>query len=208
MTELIVALDGTNPYNLACNLIEAGVSWFKVGPQLMVDPDWLDFTECAKGFPDHVKVFLDVKLADTGETCYKAAIKFAETGIAAVSTYTETATEAALEGAIGSELRVWQVYELTDQPREGNHPRQLGHGLICGGNRALWLSGEEFKTPLNLIVPGVRLDDNDNFHRHRDQSSVSFAKEYADYIVVGRPIYQAQDPVAEAKKFLEALKGG
>lgn len=135
MTELIVALDGPNPRSLAHMLhVEAGVRWFKLGPQILSSSQFHELLY----LPRSDKIFFDLKLVDTADTCLETAKRFADAGVAAVSTFSNRATEAVMRGAEGSSLKVWRVVRLTDSPgiagvelmnRQGT--LVLGHGVIC-----------------------------------------------------------------------------
>lgn len=216
MTELIVALDGPNPASMMQLLSKNGVSWVKIGPQSIIYSaaslidlavnirtimraldmagDGLDFN-----------LFLDLKLADTKDTVREAVKRFAASGVAAVSTFTEEATEAAVEGAEGSPLKVWQVARLTDQPRPivKSVPKIVGHGIICPVDSLHYYKQFNF---LDRITPGVRLLGHEG-HGHINPASPHMAKGMgATHAVVGRPIWSAEDPIEVLKLYQEALK--
>lgn len=204
MTELIVALDSpSNQYALACDLIEhANVHWFKVGPQLTCSYDWQEFTHSAKGFPNEIKIFLDLKLADTADTVREAVRRFADAGISAVSTSTYEATSAAMEATFHyGDLQVWQLMRLTEDTSSWI-PGQIctGHGVICPGDDL-----DSWKDEIT-IVPGVRLNNLDDFHGHHLACLCEDIAGIADFAVVGRPIWSAANPIAAAKLYKAALE--
>lgn len=198
MTELIVALDGPRPYLLARQLAaEAGVRLVKIGPQALLDQNWQDILKIAD-----LSLFLDLKLADTADTCREAAKRFADAGVAAISTFTDRATEAAIRGAEGSPLRVWRILRLTD----GNDPvpRQLriGDGIICSVGD---LHAEvTMSSDIDKVCPGIRLAECADNHRQPATPQDAIAAG-ATHIVVGRPIWQAAEPVAAALWFKNTL---
>lgn len=218
MTELIVALDSPNPAGLASDLVrETPVRWFKIGPQGMTDPDWRLITDSRHD--GSVKVFLDLKLADTYVTVMEALRRFAGAGIAAVSTYTTGATAAALEGARGTPLKVWRVVCLTDgppRPAEAVRATSLAHrdgahGIVCPPQLVI---GMPYRLDAwDIVCPAIRLAGYSLTLIHKfDHHAYRAASECVDlgisHAVVGRPIWQAPDPVAVARDYLEALRGG
>lgn len=207
MTELIVALDGPRAYSLSCRLYEeAGVRWFKVGPQGLVDGLLEDLLrQRDDGIRMDLKIFLDLKLPDTKDTCRAAAKRFAEVGIAAVSTFTREATEAALDGARGTNLRVWMVHHLTDQM---GHPVSVGDspkpdGVICPVTFAKdYAMGDN-----EIVCPGIRRRE-DSSDGHRFATIPEHARTAgAHFAVVGRPIWRDSDPVGAALDFKSRLEG-
>ncbi len=207
MTELVAALDGPQvQYELACSLIEAGVCWFKIGPQLMCSADWPDFTSYLAELP-HANIFLDIKLNDTSHTVREAVKRFASAGIAAVSTCGFDATKVALEAAEGR-IKVWQWLWPSDKDppeRPDDRPiRPVGvHGVIVPGYMAMG-----FWESIDVVVPGVRWGDvagGDGHFRPIDPRECRVAG--ATHAVVGRPIYLSVDPVFAAKGFMAALSG-
>jgi orotidine-5'-phosphate decarboxylase len=105
--------------------------------------------------------------------------------------------------------RVLPVGNLTSDPLSSN---MVGsHVGLCGGAVVptcdlRWLR-KRFPTA-TLVVPGVRLpnetmhDHNPNFGLTTPGMAVQFG---ADYVVVGRPITGAADPVAAARAYIEDM---
>lgn len=206
MTHLIVALDNHEPYSLACNLIEIGVSWFKIGPQAMCHFEWRNFTEGASSWSAHVSIFLDLKLADTRDTVREAVKRFADAGIAAISTFTESATIAAIEAAEGTEIRIWQLLMLSDDARlpiSGLAPRNIAaHGVICPPRSVSIFKG----CGIDVVCPGIRMT-GENHGGHTGTCTPSFVLATgATHAVIGRPIWNASNPIAAAKAYLKELQ--
>lgn len=166
----------------------------------MMSWDWAQLSHV--GSDQGIKIFLDLKLADIADTVREAVKRFADAGIAAVSTYTEKATEAAAEAACGTGLKVWQVIRLTDGSDDLRGVRQLAaDGVICPASMSSIYAG----AGISIVVPGVR------FFYRTDEGHVctahpaALARIGATHAVVGRPIWQAADPVAAAREFIAAL---
>ena len=172
MTELIVALDGPAPLGLVTELYSVGVRWIKIGPQAMTDTNWHSLLLRPGGrIRDPMKVFLDLKIADTRATVYEAVKRFSEAGIAAISTFTDAATEAAVEAARGSDLRVWRVVRLTDDDSIVEYLKIVdringpAHGLIMPPWIAEWLEWRgAYVNHKAVICPAVRLTENAEGH--------------------------------------------
>jgi orotidine-5'-phosphate decarboxylase len=68
-------------------------------------------------------------------------------------------------------------------------------GLVCSPHEAASVKathGDQFK----LVTPGIRPVGADAGDQKRIMTPQLAAEQGADYIVVGRPIYQAKDPAA------------
>jgi orotidine-5'-phosphate decarboxylase len=77
------------------------------------------------------------------------------------------------------------------------------HGVVCSALEAQEIRrecGREF----NIITPGIRMDSNNN-----DQRRTATPREAitcgADYIVIGRPITESNDPVKSAELIFDSL---
>lgn len=203
MTELIVALDGPEPLRLMRKIswmTDHAIKWFKIGPQTMCAQGWEDIISAGYWSPHSLRIFLDLKLADTRDTVTESMKRFADNGVAAVSTHTREATEAAMRAAEGTETKVWLVLCLSDS----NKPAMLtplppSHGIICPVSATGAVKG------IDTICPGIRrLSDEYNGHINV-ATPLTAVRAGATYAVVGRPIWAADDPVATAKKFRDML---
>ena len=206
MTELIVALDGPAPFTLACKLYSEDVPcWFKIGPQAMAHSDWQNLMRIPYLWGRFV--FLDLKLYDTADTVRECVKRFTDAGIIAISTWTNTVTEVALEAAGCTPLRIWQLLVLSDDadPKLAVPYCVNAHGLICPPT--LLLNGCRDAKPADLVVPGVRfLVDDPNGHAATAMPSA--VRAYGGtHAIVGRPIWQAKDPISAARAYLEVLNG-
>jgi orotidine-5'-phosphate decarboxylase len=200
MTELIVALDA--PWMCPPRVADyryAGVRWVKIGAQ-NIDRAWHFIASSRKRGVSDVSLFLDLKLADTRDTVEAAVRRFADLGVASISTYTKSATEAALRGAEGSPLLVWQVAALTDGT-DRHMPIDIAHGVICPVSDA-----SRWSVSRPVICPGVRrATDAADGHTYTATPREAVAAG-ARWVVVGRPIWAADDPIAAARAFIEELR--
>jgi len=77
-------------------------------------------------------------------------------------------------------------------------------GVICSPLEIAALRrecGPDFK----LVVPGIRPAGTDHGDQKRVKTPIEALKEGADYLVIGRPITQADDPAAATKAIVESL---
>lgn len=165
------------------------------------------------------EVFLDLKFHDIPNTVAGACRAAARLGVWMVNVHA-TGGEAMLEAAreaVGSAARpplliaVTVLTSLTDAELSAvglsgsaadNVDRLAAltarcglDGVVCSPLEARALKarhGEAFK----LVTPGIRLPDSPADDQRRVLTPAEAAREGADYLVVGRPITQAPDPVA------------
>lgn len=78
-------------------------------------------------------------------------------------------------------------------------------GVVCSAQEAKQLKaelGDEFK----LVTPGIRPAGSDAGDQKRIMTPKQAIDDGSDYLVVGRPITQAADPVAVLKEINDSLK--
>ncbi len=167
------------------------------------------------------RIFLDLKLHDIPNTVKKAMRVLSALDVDMVNLHaagTITMMEAAIEGltrADGSRPMLIAVTQLTstDQRQlnsellvEGQMPEVVMHyaqnakaagldGVVCSPMEAQAVHaacGREFVT----VTPGVRFADGEVGDQKRVMMPEQAKKIGSDYIVVGRPITAASDPVA------------
>jgi orotidine-5'-phosphate decarboxylase len=78
-------------------------------------------------------------------------------------------------------------------------------GVIASPREAKRLKSEI--EGLLIVTPGIRDGDSSNDHQ-RVGTSRQAISDGAEYIVVGRPIYQAADPRAAARRYLDGIAEG
>ena len=172
------------------------------------------------------RVFLDMKFLDIGNTVERAVANVARRGVSFLTIHgTDSKTmSAAVSGAAGSELQLLAVTVLTnlaeadleEQGIAGLSPSQLVlkrallakssgcHGVIASGQEAAAVreaAGED----LLIVTPGIRLPDDDVGDQKRITTPSRAISDGADYLVVGRPITQAQDRRAAAARMLDDI---
>lgn len=203
MTELIVALDGEPGLEtrvMMSNLIEAGVRWFKVGVPMLLHPEGkrtADFTEWRGS-----KMMLDLKLYDTRDTVLRAVDAAVAIGAAMLTVHADCVPYVGAE----DRLKIIAVRRLTDGTA-GDNPvawESAAAGFICPFSHVA--AFRRLTDKAIIITPGIRPAgiSPDNHVSRATPAQATMAG--ADYIVVGRPIYTAPDPVAAAKHILNEIK--
>ncbi len=178
------------------------------------------------------QVFLDLKLHDIPNTVKKSMTVLRDLGADIVNLHaagTVRMMEAALEGLTrpdGSRPLLIAVTQLTstDQTALENellikknmadvvmhyalNARMAGlDGVVCSPLEAAAVHevcGADFLT----VTPGVRFAEGDKGDQKRVMTPAEAAKAGSDYIVVGRPITAAADPVAAYERCIREFVG-
>ena len=178
------------------------------------------------------KVFLDLKLHDIPNTVKSAMKVLSDLGADIVNLHaagTKAMMEAAVEGVTrpdGTRPLVIAVTQLTSTSEErmrdellisetlpntvlkyAENTKEAGlDGVVCSPLEAGLIHdrcGKEFLT----ITPGVRFADGDVGDPVRITTPAKAKEIGSDYIVVGRPITRAEDPVAAWKRCCDEFIG-
>src|SRR5690606_10201011 len=78
-------------------------------------------------------------------------------------------------------------------------------GVVCSAQEATALR-KRFGDDFCLVTPGIRLDDKINDDQRRTLTPVAAIAAGSSYLVIGRPITQAQDPVLTCREIFQALQ--
>ena len=178
------------------------------------------------------KIFLDLKLHDIPNTVKKAMAVLSGLDIDMLNLHaagTKAMMEAALEGVTrpdGSRPLLIAVTQLTSTSQErmeedllierpldevvmhyARRAAQAGlAGVVCSpleAGKVHEACGQEFVT----VTPGVRFADGDAGDQVRVTTPARARELGSDYIVVGRPITQAEDPVAAYRRCMAEFVG-
>jgi orotidine-5'-phosphate decarboxylase len=229
--ELIVALDfASREQALAMATTLSGrVRWLKVGLELFcrTGPE-IVATLKKLGF----KVFLDLKFMDIPNTVRGAVASACRSGADMLTIHLmggEAMATAALDGTRAAENHsplLIGVSVLTSMTKEdlcfapamhgdleeavltlSDHARKWGlDGIVCSGQEVQRVR-EQSPHPFAIVTPGIRMG---NQNTADDQQRVSTPEAAvaagSDYLVVGRPITRAGDPVHAAQCYLDAIE--
>lgn len=227
-SKIIVALD-FDDLEKAKSLVEQldpKLCKLKVGKEMftLFGPDWVRYL-VNKDF----KVFLDLKFHDIPNTVAKACRAAAELGVWMTNVHASggskmmaAAAQAIAEYGEDRPLLTGvtiltsmdqQQYNDVGYQREMNE--QILHfakqaeksgldGIVCSAQEATMLNtavGENFK----LVTPGIRPAGSDKGDQSRIMTPEKAIKAGASYLVIGRPITQASDPLAMLCEISESL---
>ena len=178
------------------------------------------------------KIFLDLKLHDIPTTVMKAMKVLSNLDVDMTNVHaggTIAMMEAAIQGltrADGTRPILIAVTQLTstnqraleldlliDKPIEEVVMRYAMNakiagldGVVCSPLEA-GIVHEKCGSNFLTVTPGVRFADGDKGDQKRVMTPAEARKIGSDYIVVGRPITQAQDPVAAYNRCIEEFLG-
>ena len=178
------------------------------------------------------KIFLDLKLHDIPNTVKKAMAVLSGLDVDMCNLHAggpRRMMEAALEGLTrpdGTRPLLIAVTQLTSTDQESMETDLLIHepidkvvmhyaenakkagldGVVCSpleSGKVHEVCGGDFLT----VTPGVRFADGDNGDQKRVMTPAQAKEIGSDYIVVGRPITAAEDPVAAYNRCVEEFVG-
>jgi orotidine-5'-phosphate decarboxylase len=211
-------------------LLADHVGLFKVGLELFIrsGPDIVRFINADAG----AGVFLDLKLHDIPATISRAMSGIADLGVRYATVHcgeTPKMLEAAVEGGRGA-VEILAVTVLTSV--SADDIRLAGYrseyypdltrlvinraaiaktagcaGVICSGHEAAMIK-REFGKEFAAVTPGIRpqwsLGEPDD--QQRVMTPARAIRNGSDYLVIGRPIRNARDPVQAAVQVAEEIE--
>ncbi|MCQ2561579.1 MAG: orotidine-5'-phosphate decarboxylase [Clostridia bacterium] len=179
------------------------------------------------------KIFLDLKLHDIPNTVKKAMAVLSSLDVDITNLHaagTKAMMEAAIEGLTKEDgtrnTMLIAVTQLTSTDQESMERDIMIHepldkvvmhyaktameagldGVVCSpleSGKVHESCGENFLT----VTPGVRFADGDKGDQKRVMTPAQAREIGSDYIVVGRPITKAEDPVAAYERCLKEFLG-
>ena len=227
---LIVALD-VGSFDEAMDLVDRlgeTVSFYKVGWQLFMGTHLRVPEELIRRGK---KVFLDLKIGDIPATVRQAVENVPEKVLGSLELMTlqgvSSAARAVRERRPDGKPRLLMVTILSSLDAEDlrevcgensdvdalvalRAERALAagcEGLIASGDSVARLRARLGPEPL-IVVPGIRPRGIPGNDQSRLLTPFQAARDGADYLVVGRPIRNAPDPLAMAGKIIEDIRAG
>ena len=223
---LIVALDVPNALQglaMAERLGDA-VSFYKIGLGMLTGGGLALANELKQ---DHGKrIFLDMKLFDIGNTVENAVRGLAQFDLDFLTVHGDPhVVRAAKEGASGKDLKILAVTILTSLNREDLDASLLkegdvqdlvveraakaleagADGVIASPQEAALIRALPQAEGRLIVTPGVRPAGADLGDQKRVATPANAIAAGADHVVVGRPIYRAEDPNAAVRAILNEL---
>ncbi|MDO6640517.1 orotidine-5'-phosphate decarboxylase [Pseudomonadota bacterium] len=226
---IVVALDYDNK-NEALALIDkldptmcrlkVGKEMFTLfGPQLVKDIHDRDFD-----------LFLDLKFHDIPNTVAKAVSAAADLGVWMTNVHASggLAMMQAAKTALGNYgkdapllIAVTVLTSMSDEDLAllginvpaSEHVKRLAaltqqaglDGVVCSAQEATMLK-QTFGGDFNLVTPGIRPVGADVGDQHRVMTPPKAIAAGSDYLVIGRPITKATDPLASLQAIVNSLK--
>jgi orotidine-5'-phosphate decarboxylase len=224
---LIVALDVPNVVqglDLASRLGDA-VSFYKVGLGMLTGGGFALANELKA---EHGKrVFLDLKLFDIGATIEAAVRGIAQYDLDFLTVHGDPqVVRAAAEGRGGTGLKILAVTILTSVDRADLDANCIkagdiaaitleraakaleagADGVIASPQEAAMIRALPQARGRLIVTPGVRPAGTAAGDQKRIATPAQAVADGADHIVVGRPIWQAEDPAAAARAVVASLR--
>ncbi len=212
--KLIVALD-MDTLSDAKKLVDKlypAVKMFKVGSQL--------FTACG---PEAVKmvtqkgakVFLDLKSHDIPNTVKKAVEAAARLQVFMLTVHLSGGSQMLQAAAsVPNRPKIVGVTVLTSQSEDDTANKVLElaklaknsglDGVVCSAREAVMIRKQCGKDFI-IVTPGIRLKDSSSDDQARTATAKEAIQAGADFIVVGRPIINALNPLEAAKDILREI---
>ncbi len=223
---LIVALDVPNALQGLAMAERLGdtVSFYKIGLGMLTGGGLALANELKQ---DHGKrIFLDMKLFDIGNTVENAVRGLAQFDLDFLTVHGDPhVVRAAKEGASGKDPKILAVTILTSLNRDDLdagliRPGDMqeivveraakafeagADGVIASPHEAALIRALPQAEGRLIVTPGVRPAGADLGDQKRVATPANAIANGADHIVVGRPIYRADDPKGAAQAVLDEL---
>ena len=211
---LIVALDvptSEQAKQLVTTLGDA-VVFYKIGLELFMSGEYFELLDWLN--QHNKKVFVDLKFFDVPATVGRAVAQLNGRGVTFATIHGNDSIMQAAAANKG-DVKILAVTVLTSLDRgdlddlgfdcdvselvisRAKRAVQIGcDGVVASGQEATAMR-EKLGDSFMIVTPGIRPVDNDDDQKRVVTAEQAF-KNGADYIVVGRPIRDAQDPKAAA----------
>ena len=218
---LIVALDvpTISAAKELVTVLDDAVVFYKVGLELFMSGDAFELVTWLR--ERDKKVFVDLKFFDVPATVGRAVSQLNGLGITFATIHGNDAIMQAAAAA-AEDVEILAVTVLTSLDRGdlsdlgfecdvselvvSRARRAVVHGcagVVASGQEAALLRRELGNTLL-VVVPGIRPVDNQDDQK-RTVSAEQALRDGADYLVVGRPIRDANDPKAAAEQIQKEI---
>lgn len=212
------------------DLLCEDVGMFKIGLELFIrsGPEFVRFVNQT----GTAKVFLDLKLHDIPATVKGAMASIAALDVALTTVHCSENPEMVQAAVEGAEDRVGVLGVTVLTSVSSDHLKQAGFettfsqnikalvvkraeaakiagccGVVCSGQEALMVRKALGKS-FTIVTPGIRpsweaVSANDQKRITTPSQAVEMG---SDYLVIGRPIRTAKDPIIAAKRVAEEIE--
>ncbi len=173
------------------------------------------------------RIFLDMKFFDIGATVEAAVRGIAQYDLDFLTVHGDPqVVRAAREGAAGTGLKILAVTVLTSLDRSDLDANLIvpgdihditleraaraleagADGVIASPQEAAAIRALPQASGRLIVTPGVRPQGAAKGDQKRVATPLQAIRDGADHIVVGRPVWQSQDPRAAAEAILQELQ--
>ncbi len=222
--QVIVALDlesASDAVRMA-RLIAPVFPFFKIGSRLFTQAGPALVLDVRK----HGRIFLDLKFHDIPTVVAEAVVNAAGLGVSLMTLHTLGGSEmmklcaekiarienppALLGVTVLTSLSGLSEFgiarSISDQVELlANLARESGmDGIVCSPTELTALRSK-FPAPFLMVTPGIRAAEDAKGDQKRTASPHAALNAGSDYLVIGRPIVEAQDPLAAATRIAESL---
>ena len=219
MTKLILALDTDDENRIADLLYDVNhlVDWVKVGHQAVCSVG-LSTIAKACGLLDQ-KVFVDFKFHDIPSTVRRNVELLTRYNVGMLTVHTmggHTMLEAAAQAAkaaenppivLGVTILTSNIVSIRSVVKLATNARNAGlDGVVCSPlevEAVRRACGKDFL----IVTPGIRPLWSKTDDHARYATPIEMTRLGADYVVVGRPILESDEPVEAAERIVEELNG-
>ncbi len=201
--------------------------WIKVGLRSFIR-DGINLLDEIKTICTDFKIFLDLKLHDIPNTMADAAQECADLGIDMITIHTSSGRLAMQEvmqrlqnhpkaplvfgvtALTSFDTQTFEEIYHTPIQSQAIQLAQIAHqsnlnGIVCSVHESLLIKQKTHQNFLTL-TPGIRPFNETNDDQKRVATILQAHKNQSDFIVIGRPIYQAKDPLKIIQQILEEIQ--
>ena len=195
---------------------------YKIGLELFMSGDFFELLAWLRG--EGHQVFVDLKFFDIPETVARAVAALSARGASFCTVHGNQAMMQAAVGARANGLKVLAVTALTSLDRgdlndlgfacdveqlvrsRARRAQEAGcDGVVSSGREAAQLRADGLDRLL-IVTPGIRpVDNQEESDQKRVVTPSAAIASGADYLVIGRPIRDAQDPRAAALRIQDEI---
>jgi orotidine-5'-phosphate decarboxylase len=196
------------------------VGMLKVGLELA----WSAGPDAVRAIAAHGQVFVDAKLHDIPTTVERAAANIAALGVAMLNVHAlggiammraarEGADRGAADAGVASPLVIAVTVLSSHAGEDLASPASLAWEAREAGLDGVVVSGEDVREVRDatgeefcLVVPGIRPAGSNGHDQVRVLTPAEAIERGADYLVVGRPITGAADPLAVTRAIMASIR--
>ncbi len=224
---LIVALDfpSTESARELVDLLGDSVKFYKMGLELFMNGGYFELVEELSS--QGKKIFADLKFFDVPNTVGSAVRQLSKSGATFATVHgNDSMLAAAVREKQG--MKIMAVTALTSL--DNNDMKDLGFDVVvedlvlsrakrafalgCDGVISSGMEAPRLRSELGsnflIVTPGIRpvLNDEEEHAQDDQKRTVDVAEAFrngADYVVIGRPIKNAEDPLVAAGKIQQTI---